>query len=154
SGGKRVAHKSSGNWPRSMWSSQEISWFDTITSYPWPRSWPIVGLPRRFGDGENAPLRSDPRHPFARDDKGFIGTRPGRHGDRDPFEWRAAVAAELELSTGRDRDRDPRNDLGDFLVVAKLAPHPPTSRNEVPDLLDRPMGDGLGHGIRGQPKGG
>jgi hypothetical protein len=28
----------------------------------------------------------------------------------------------LELRTGRDRDRDPRNDLGDFLVVAELAP--------------------------------
>src|SRR6516165_7394841 len=104
--------------------------------------WRIVCLPHRFGDAENAyRRRSDDRLPDSRDGEGFLGAGPGRHRDRDRFERLLAVAAELEMRAGRDGDRDARSDLDDLLAVAELAPHPPSSPGETPDLFDGAMGN-------------
>ena len=62
------------------------------------------------------------------------------------------VAAELKMRAGRYRQRHAGAELGDFLLIAELAPHAPLSRENVPNFLDRAMGDGFRHGVRRQRK--
>ena len=62
------------------------------------------------------------------------------------------VAAELKMRAGRYRQRGAGAELYDFFLFAELAPHAPLSREDVPDFLDRAMGDGLGYGVRRQLK--
>src|SRR6516164_5447114 len=100
------------------------------------------------------PLRSYRRLPYSRDSVSLVSAGPGRHCDPNRFEWLAAVATELELRTGWERDEDARSHLGDFFAVAEPAPHPPTARREAPDFLDGAMGDRPRHGARHQTEGG
>jgi hypothetical protein len=48
----------------------------------------------------------------------------------------------LEMRAGWYRQRHARAELGDFFLVALLAPHPSPPRDDVPNLLDGAMGDG------------
>src|ERR1700757_4086206 len=139
--GSRVVHRSAGNCPRSMWSSQEISSFATIPSFSIESIAALDLRPSRGVErcGKRASLRSNRRFPFAWDRIGFVGARPGRHRHADGFERFAAATAELEMRAGRNRNRNTLGNLGDLLLLSEPAPKPAASRGEVPDLLDCAM---------------
>ena len=98
------------------------------------------------------PVRLRRRLPGAVDEKGFVFSGPRRHRGADHVEGLMPVAAELKMRAGRYRQRHAGAELGDFFLIAELAPHASLSRNDVPDFLDRAMRDGFRHAVRRQRK--
>jgi hypothetical protein len=62
------------------------------------------------------------------------------------------VAAELKMRAGLYRQRHAGAEFGDLFLIAQLAPHAPISRNDVPDFLDRVMGEAFDTAFGGSEK--
>src|ERR1700747_2805551 len=81
------------------------------------------------------------RTPGPVDEEGLALARPRRHRRADHVEPLLAVARRMKICAGRYRHRDAGGELDDLFVVAELTPHPSAARGDIPDFLDRAMGD-------------
>ena len=84
-------------------------------------------------------LRRD--RPAACHGTGFIVARPGRHGNDHEAQRTVARCPELEVRANRDRQAPARGNVHDLFLAAMLPPHLACALEEVPDLLNRPVGD-------------
>jgi hypothetical protein len=84
------------------------------------------------------------RGPGTLDRKGFLGARPGRHGDRDEGERGLRLGLKLEMRAERDRQANAGRQVDDALLCTRAPPHPATPGQNIPDLLDAAVGDGVG----------
>ena len=105
-----------------------------------------------FGMTPPVRLCSNGGVPSSLDGNCFFVARPWRHCGADRDERFDTIAAELEMRARRNADRDAGTYLDDLFEFAELSPHAPIPRSEIPDLLDRAMGDRFRDSLRRQCK--
>jgi hypothetical protein len=77
----------------------------------------------------------------------LIGTRSGRHGRHQELQRPVAGVAELKVHVDGNGETDTGTDLDDIFPVLVLPLDLTPPADEVPNLFDRPVADGLGDRI-------